>query len=393
MKVKSKVDLAIITEVSMPIGMAPTNRILSYAKVISRFKNVKIYIPRPTEFDKIIQNKEIAGKIDALSYQYTTNSTRWPRERSVLYKIYVLVSGIYRLIKSMFEDRPKTVIIYTGNTIIRYIFVLLKFRLNFKLIIEENEFPKYFKNVKSKLIRRICLGAYSKADGMLVMTNELANYYSGMNAKSIFVLPMTVDVTRFDDIPEMTDDLNNYFVYVGGGGGFDRDGVLDIVKGFEIFCRSVKEFKLVIVGPQTHNEELKQIIDEFIDENGIKDKVVFLGIRPSSQIPAILVNSTGIVMAPNKNFPSGGFPTKLGEFLMSGKPVILTNVSEISSFLNENNSYLVEPGNTVQIADSMIDIVSDNAKSIEIGKNGKKTAQNYFNAETYRQEFLNFLKI
>jgi glycosyltransferase involved in cell wall biosynthesis len=227
---------------------------------------------------------------------------------------------------------------------------------------------------------------------MLVMTKELEKYYLSLKVNEIFHLPMTVEVERFNDTIDSS-KLDNYFLYIGGSGGFNRDGIKNIINGYNYFSKKYPNIKLFIIGPLNKTSPLFVEIDNYIKNKKITEGVVFKGPISSSEIPKYLKKAIGIIMAPQNNFTSGGFPTKLGEFLASGRPVIITNVSEISSYLNNNNSFLIEPGNDFLISEAMEKIISNEEFANKIGNEGQKIAEFHFNVQTYKSNLIEFLKI
>jgi glycosyltransferase involved in cell wall biosynthesis len=387
-----KEDLAIITKEPFPIGMAATNRIISYSRIIARYKYVKVFIAKPTEDFNSQFNFQPKGNFEGIDYEYTYGNVIWPKSKSKSYKSLILFKGYLKLIIRIIQQKPKTVIIYTSSLSIRILSILLKFLLKYKLVIEENEYPKILNRTKNKFLRQIHLTPYKNCDGMLVMTNELANYYKSVQAKEVHILPMTVDISRFNNIEDNVNELN-YFIYVGGGGGFKRDGVFDIVKGFSIFLKKYPEYKLLIIGPYNPTDDSIKTILRFISENNLSESIKLTGSKPTNIIPSYLFHAKGIVMAPPKDFESGGFPTKLGEFLMSGTPVITTAVSDIPKYLNNSNSYIVKTNSPEDIEKAMIQIVSDNKRAKIVGLKGKELAQIHFNAETYLDNLMAFLRV
>ena len=76
---------------------------------------------------------------------------------------------------------------------------------------------------------------------------------------------------------------------------------------------------------------------------------------------------------------TGGFPTKLGEYLATGHPVVVTSVGEIPNYLNRENSYIVEPDNNKLFGETINEILTDYDKAVEIGRKGKEVAMQNFN--------------
>lgn len=392
---QQKIDLAIVTTEPFPEGMAATNRILSYAKYLAELKKVVVFIAKPTEQYPLFRNAVPQGKIGALNYQYSLNNTAWPKTRNKLIKLFVLLKSYFLLCTRLLKAKPRTILVYSSCFYLRLLVLAVSKITGSNIFIEENEYPKRLKVKKTGLFTSVYLWVYTKYDGMVVMTNELKSYYGSLNVGRIFVLPMTVDTSRFINT-EKTDELakyGKYFCYVGGNGGMLRDGLMNIITSFKIFRKKHPEYKFLVAGPLDRNSLIYKKLTTLIEETSLKDKVIFLGNISPKAVVQVLLNAQGVVMAPQENFISGGFPTKLGEFLASGRPVIVTNVSELSLYLNEKNSFLVDPGDDKLIADAMKVVALSQEKASDVGKQGKKLAKTCFSIEAFGESFLRFLKL
>jgi glycosyltransferase involved in cell wall biosynthesis len=103
------------------------------------------------------------------------------------------------------------------------------------------------------------------------------------------------------------------------------------------------------------------------------------------------MHATGIIMAPPKDFESGGFPTKLGEFLASGTPTICTRVSDIEFYIAENEAFLAKPDNIGELVEHMTFIAGNPSESMVTGFRGAQKARKIFNAETYISKMIGFV--
>lgn len=381
----------VVTGVSFPIGQAARNRILSYSKLlVKRQLRCNILITKPTEKKGEVLNYDITGMIDGVYYEYISQTTIWPDKRERYKKLKIIIRSFIILLLRLFSKKPKVVIVYSYSYAVKQLLTVLRLFLKYRLFYEETEYPKVFKLSKNKLFRKIYCKQFKKADGMVVISQILYRYYKDLGVKNIYHFPMTVDLSRFE-FPGSKKYTTNYFVYSGGSGGFLRDGLMDIIKAFKIFNDKLIGYELHIIGNIEKNNPIYINIINFIRENKLDNYVSFKGRKSNDEIPFILRNACGLIMAPPSDFESGGFPTKLGEYLASGTPVICTRVSEIGDFLNENNSFLMEPGNIKGIASAMLNIVNDKIRSNEIGKNGAALAKEMFNAENYIDDFINFI--
>lgn len=92
---------------------------------------------------------------------------------------------------------------------------------------------------------------------------------------------------------------------------------------------------------------------------------------------------------------TGGFPTKLGEYLSTGNPVVVTAVGDIPKYLNRDNSFIVEPDNNEKFAEEIISIWRNYSEAKKIGEKGKKIVEGVFDyrVQTKRlHQFINSLK-
>ena len=73
-----------------------------------------------------------------------------------------------------------------------------------------------------------------------------------------------------------------------------------------------------------------------------------------------------------------GFP-KLGEYLVTGNPVIVTPVGDIPLYLkNKVNAYFTKPGDIESLVDICTKLIENESISEKIGKNGKNSCIEIF---------------
>ena len=214
-------------------------------------------------------------------------------------------------------------------------------------------------------------------DGMVIMTDTLINFYSKFVRASCIIckIPMTVDTDRFS---RKSESREKYIGYVGSLSS-KKDGVDNLIKAFGLIKNEIDGYVLKIAGSSKNSEEKKHLIDLSIKYD-VEDKVEFVGQKPREQIPEFLMKASLLVLArPESKQAEGGFPTKLGEYLSTGKPVIVTEVGEINRYLvNGKNAYFVKPGSVEDLSRKMKQVIHEYTFAETIGKEGKKVAINKF---------------
>ena len=170
-----------------------------------------------------------------------------------------------------------------------------------------------------------------KVSRLIVISQSLKDYYisKGVDSSLIQVVNMTVDTTRFLGITK-TQSVEKYIAYCGTISN-DKDGVDCLIKAFAIFIKKHHDIKLYIIGSAPPNNNLISNV-QLIDSLGINGSIVFKGLIPAHEMPQLLVNAEALVLSrPNNLQARYGFPTKLGEYLLTGNPVVVSAVGDIPS--------------------------------------------------------------
>jgi glycosyltransferase involved in cell wall biosynthesis len=380
-------SLIIFGDLNYPTGSAPSNRVHLYCKALKE-TGVNSFIINVSSCHTTAPNFGYLGKYDGIPFYYCQKTPMYennPIKRNVRKIIGIINSFFvfYRLKKK----KKVTVLFYSLSSyyeIIYYIFLKI---FKTSIIKEYNEAPlfvirnKRYKRVHFWLLKSLKLKMYN---GIIVISDYLNNYFSAIYPKNkIFQIPILVDINRFNEIPKIR-NREKIITYIGYM-GVNKDGLNNLIEAISIVKREFQPFKVQLVGygPQKDVDEIKRNITDL----QLNDVVVFLGTKPASEIPEILLNSDLLVLArPNSSQAKAGFPTKLGEYLASKKPVVITRTGEIAKYLVDNeNAYVVEPDNNESFAKKIIYALQD-PKANSIGLNGFLVADANFNYKAYKKK-------
>ena len=201
-----KVNIFILTNEPFPIGMAATNRIISYARGIAELSHhVKVLCLRPTEPESgSVHNSNIRGEYNGIHFEYVSGTTIWPRKKTM--KLFYVIKGYYNSIKLIYEfnkiNNINCLLLVSNRAVNIILFFLLSRILKIPYLQEKSEYP--FVLLNKTLFGRMYAYfyvnyIYKLFDGMIIMTNPLLEYFKSRvrkNAKLI-VVPMTVEPERF----------------------------------------------------------------------------------------------------------------------------------------------------------------------------------------------------
>ncbi len=383
--------LTVVTTEPFPVGMAATNRMLSYLLYLKKYCDINVLITKPTEKVGFEKNKQIKGTYKGIKFEYISKRTIWPQKKAKLEKVFILILSYLSLFFVLNKKKTKSILIISNNIFLIYFLFLMSRVYKIKLYQEKSEFPQILNGEKkSKILRYFYISIYKRFNGMIVMTEQLKVYFESIGQKNLFLLPMSVDFSRFKPTKKDSKiELKTIFTYCGGG-NYERDGLLFITKSFIDINKKYNNFEFRIIGPLVKDSSyLNQIFDKII-KNNAREYIRFLGEMKSDSIPWLLSQSHALIMAPLEDFKSGGFPTKLGEFLATGKPVICTKVSEIPKYLDETSALTIEPNNEEDLKKAIIKILTNYQSCIKIGMKGREIAFKAFRAENYVSELNKF---
>ena len=107
----------------------------------------------------------------------------------------------------------------------------------------------------------------------------------------------------------------------------------------------------------------------------------------------MLKNATILALdRPNNLQAKYGFPTKLGEYLQTGNPVVITRVGDIPIFFKDGESALIaEPENPESFAEKLCWAIEHPVEAREIGIKGKHVADIHFNSLLETKKIINVI--
>lgn len=402
MEKKSKI--AIFTVYSFPNGLAATNRILAYSKGLSSNKaEVNIYIPFPTDRPDLTNYKD-KDNYQGVNYNYPIG--KYSHKLKII-RAFSMLTGfrfIFGLIKTIKiiksehkKDKFNVIIISTDSLPYLYVFSLLAKNLKISSIFIFDEFPTPIRHkLKEKIsrIKRLLLKKIlNQITAYISISKELEKFYKDIVDKETFILPVIIDTSRFDQVKMKNSnktDQTKYLCYMGNM-ELSKDNVDLIIKAFSLISEKYCDIFLYLYGlPSVKN---LSIINNLISSLQLNDKVFLKGKVNSEEVPQILSNAYILVSSqPDTKRASGGFPTKLGEYVISATPSLLTDVGENSKYLKENEHvFFCKPDDHYEYAKKLEYIIENYELALSIGQKGKQFMIENFSNDVIGRDMLKFI--
>ena len=380
-------------------------RLLAMARAIHAIGYEVIWILNLDFPGKRICDDPYYKDIKFVSMGSKDHNNKFKYYNSRYYKCIIRILNLYKL-KNNFSrivnvDRNNIVGAFIfGRFVPELMLSLYVFHCNgIKVACENTEYP--YLNMNKLSYRHINIELYFKVfaprvDYIYVISTALKKLYEQKLPKQkmlgrIQILNMIVEPDRFNP-PKNIEGFNNSskkrIVFVGELYG-DKDGVYGLVQAFLKICIEFPEADLVLIGDNEDKKAL-YLIYNIIDSSAYKDRIIFTGKISRDELATQICNSYCLVLdRPNNIQAKYGFPTKLGEYLASGKPVIITKVGDIPLYLTDGiNAYLAEPDNIESFSQKLRECLNDPKHAQKIGLEGQKLAYNEFNYLKCVQEML-----
>ena len=352
------------------VGEANTNRMLAYAKGLSELgEDVYIYY-------LITDKSRTPYNIDLPN---VTIVNLWEKDGFLSKRVRSL-SFIKNYLSFLLRIKKNDGIFFHGFYSYQFWIVRL-FGKRVKMFCESTEHPDVFIKHSSRYNKQL-KDILNKHRALFVISRSLKEYYIslGVDKERVHVINMFVDTNRFSGLRKTTTD--KYIAYCGAV-SYDKDGANILIESYAKFYPSHKDFKLLIIGKGVEPSVIDRLKD-LAKQLGVEQSVVFTGPVSPQDMPQLLYNASILALArPNNLQAQNGFPTKLGEYLATGNPVVVTRVGEIPIFIkHRENGFLADP-NPDSFSEQLAWVADNYDQALLIGTKGKELAYNDFSY--YRQ--------
>lgn len=392
----------ILTGEPFPNGMAATNRIKCYARAIKEGGlDCEVLIFRRTEvYGQLPKNTAGQGTFEGIPFRFIGGTPL--RGSNVIIRQLNDRHDVWQTKNYLIRSLQK------GDILFFFMGAYVKLMLRFMSIA---------RNKGAFCVRDLCelpygTGAETKKaiqlrkttlelqlpnlDGVISISNallDLAKRYTRQSCKHIKV-PIMVEYNKYyikkSHQPEIP------YIFHAGTLYQQKDGILGMLEAFGMAKQRLKKtIKYVLtsnIEASSHPKKIRQIIQKY----NLEDSVEFVGYLNQDQIKEYLASATLVISnRPKSQQDYYGFSTKVGEYLASGTPLLMTNWGEAVNWLeNEKSALIVEAEDTKALADAIVHIFTHPDESKQIGIAGQEVCRqcfDYRNWSTPLVEFMNQL--
>jgi len=226
----------------------------------------------------------------------------------------------------------------------------------------------------------------ASCNGVWAVSKHLADYWTahGLDESKVTISPGVVATSSFSESADI-DEASA--VYVGNLQHREIEYLLEIS---ELVAAHLPRFRLHVYGDAT--PERRESLVTLLHDRGLLDVVTIHDAVAPADVKTVLARA-GVLVLPRSRgeFSAAGFPQKLGEYLASGRPVVVTRVGDIPEYLSDMESaYLLAPDDCEAFAASMLEALRNQAAATRIGATGRNVARSLLWSEVVARRVVSF---
>ena len=247
------------------------------------------------------------------------------------------------------------------------------------------------KSVKDYVVYKLSEFQVILYDGIVVISQNLENYFRKYT-RQITRVPILCDVSGIihENVPGNYDG-KVFRICFAGYIKMEKEGFDILLKAiYNLGNESMVELYLYGILEDQDNRRLMELSAGY----GLTGKIHYMGnIEPERLMGEFLKYHLLILPRPLNRRTKYGFSTKLSEYLVSGVPVLLTDVSDNALYIKDNyNGYLINPGSSQVMAEKLNAIIREyNNQARSIVANAYKTAREELDYRLYSERYIDFL--
>jgi glycosyltransferase involved in cell wall biosynthesis len=251
--------------------------------------------------------------------------------------------------------------------------------------------PVWIRKIRRQLMLYL---PFQFTDGFIVISESLEKLIQKHKRRFAKIIKIPILIDNKSELLTASKDLKHPFIFHTGGLSETKDGVIAMFEAFSKACKKLTVPLRFILTTKVMQPGLLQKIESIINTNGLKDRVIFKGLLSKKELNDLRNSCTLAIINKPSNWQNDyNFPTKLGELMLAGIPVIASSTGEMGKYLKDNETAFIVPANDIDaIAEKILFIVNNPDIATIIGQNGKNFALEKFNFLNYSDKLTSFFK-
>jgi glycosyltransferase involved in cell wall biosynthesis len=380
-----------------PDGMASTNRARLMASALAEAgAEVDVLCTQANEPARSPRNRCSSGSVGAVRFEYTTGISTRPS--GLLARRLVDARGFLVLVRRLRAMRN------TGIPMVCYSWItppwnpwystavlIALHALRIPCVLELNE-PIWVFGPGSRGGRKVFSSLRGMAGVVTISTGleEWARKDMGHRGRTIPLVRIPAIASRDASVAMPTDRPGPPRVVLACAPAY-RGRILFLLSAMERVW-AVRDCELVIAGFDEGDPRAEWLLSEQVYVRN-RERIVLTGHLDAATLHAQYALAAALVAPLDDNERSVlAFPTKVAEYLMTGRPVITSDIGDAGRLLRENGgAYLAAADDVGSFADRLLEVLADPRAAEEVGRVGRAVALRELDVARYGGALARFM--
>ena len=393
-------NIIFLSEAGLPKGMASSHFVLLVAKGL-QYLDVKVKVVILSYNGGFFKGENLntkrSGLAEGIPYEYATlmpmrARVKWLRVFQITWSF--IFTSLMLIIKKLGGNLDA--VLYYGDikrNIFFYGFLCHLLKIPFAVfLVEWYQLPSKFietSGIKGWFNRHL----YDHVNGMVVVSHHLMenlhkDVHSHISNMPCLLIPVMVDPSAWRDIKPHHQD-NPYMVYCADLDGYFEDALFCV----STLYRLPIKLDLTLVGSISQENKLR--LTQYAETlNVVKNIRIIEGYLDDDELKSYFSGALALLAPLLENERSiARFPSKMADYLYSGRPIVTSKTGEIVYYLTDNQSgFLCNPGDIDDFASRIAQIIQDPDWANHIGANGYGIAKSQMDYKHQGKKILDFIK-
>ena len=228
------------------------------------------------------------------------------------------------------------------------------------------------------------------SDKLIVFSFFLRDEYikMGYDEHDIIVQP---NLTDFEFWLSGNTDIRYTIGY--SGAPYLKDGLQDLFTALSLLRKEGMSVTLLVIGDATFGKSLIPALKEEVRKLNITENVTFTGLVDSSLVRKYLSECRFLAITrPSTVQTQAGFPTKLGEYFATKRPILSTDFGDIERYFDNGIDLIIaKTGNPESIAEGIKWILGNDEAVEQISRTGYIKAKKLLDYQTAIKRIIEFI--
>lgn len=247
---------------------------------------------------------------------------------------------------------------------------------------------KYLKN-------RIALkNIHVKMGNIIAISSLLADYYKKRGCNTV-TIPTIIDMGEYKAVNSLQKGVDSklHIAYAGDPGR--KDYVVNAMYALELLSEQERaRIKLDFYGTTYEKLYANGLSHEYIEK--FKDNIICHGRIPYEQVKEKIFEADfTVLLRPQMRYANAGFPTKVGESMACGTPVICNITSDLGKYVIDGKTGIIcedeSPEACAKAFRKALNLTSEQKEQMR--KNTYSGALSWFDYSVYSQDMKKFLEV